>query len=625
MSVFSITQATQELYDYPIIGIDLGTTYSSVCIQSNDKVVIIPNEYGFKSTPTVVAYNTTFLVGEEAKEQALINPMNTFYDLKRLIGKDYFDPNVQKLKKNLPFTLINENNTICIKVLQYKNEGEKIFNIDYIQAKVLTKLKNMASDYLGFPIQHAVITVPIGFNDIQKQATIDIAEIAGLKAVRIISEPNAAAIAYGRDYVTRETNIFVFDFGGGTLDITAMKATKYKFEDLQHSSEVNLGGEDFDFNVVEYLIKYIKDTAKIDLQHNKKAIQILKIEAQKAKEVLSMQNIAHIKIPNLIEGYDFYYSLTKEQFEEVNQVLFERVVSAIKSTFVVNNLQIKDIDEVILVGGSSRIPKVQEIVETIFVNSKIIKDRLQDELVCIGAAIVANSLTKQSKKHYQFVEIMKTQISYGIETFYGQMSIIIPRLSKYPLSLSRFYTTIADYQSKIEIKVFQGENKFTEWNEEIGKFELDGIQKAKKGIPEIQITFALNQNGMLTAQAIDLNTKSSSQETINIKNLVGISYEEISNLRKENEEEEKADEERILSISRLKSYHKDFLNELKQSKFNSALDESQQQEIQEVLNTSSKWLEENRYNPQTSIEEFQNELQNLRNSLNKILRRQSDL
>ncbi|CAK68590.1 unnamed protein product (macronuclear) [Paramecium tetraurelia] len=622
LGLFSITQATEELYDYPIIGIDLGTTYSSVCIFRDDKVEIIPNEYGFKSTPTVVAFNGTFLIGEEAKEQGIINPQNTFYDIKRLTGRTYLDPNVNRVKKGLPFTIMQENDKICIKVSQPRNKSNKIFNIDYIQAKVLTKLKNIASSYLGVPVKNAVISIPIGFNDIQKQATIDIAEIAGLKVVRLISEPNAAVIAYGRDYVTEKTNIFVFDFGGGTLDIAATIVTKQKFEEIDNSSEMNLGGEDFDFNVVKYLVDQIYNSTGMNLTDHKKANQALKIEAQKAKETLSSQEIAHIRISNLIEGYDFQYNLTREKFEEVNQDLFDRVISTINSTFIVSETQIEDIDEVILVGGSSRIPKVQEIVEKRFVHSKIIKDRIQDELVCIGAAILANSLTKQLEKQYRFVEIKRTAISYGVETDKEDMNIIIPRLSRYPLVLSRFYTTIEDYQTGISINIFQGESEFTEYNEKIGNFKLSGIQKATKGVPEIEITFALNQNGMLTATAFDLNTKSSSQLAIQIKNKKRLTQEDIDNLRKENEQEEKLDREKIQTISKLKKYHMQFLNDIKKSKYKYALGESQLYEIKEILNTSSKWLEDNRYKLQTTTQDFQNELQNLKNSLDKILNRQ---
>ncbi|CAK68585.1 unnamed protein product (macronuclear) [Paramecium tetraurelia] len=613
---FSIIHADDKLYDYPVIGIDLGTTYSSVCIQRDDKVEVLANKFGSKTTPTVVALsNDEFIVGEDAKEQAIINPNNTFYDLKRLTGRNYFDPSVQKMKKRQAYSIAEENNRTCIKVDQYGNESNKLFSIDYIQAKVLVYLKQIAHFYLEVPIKNLVITVPISFNNAQKEATIDIAEIAGFNVVRIISEPKAAAIAYGIDNLTQKKIIFVFDFGGGTLDITVVKATKDKFEDLEHQAQPNLGGEDFDQTIVNYFIDYIYKSTRIDIIHNKKAIQVLKTEAQRAKETLSSQKIAHIKISNLIEGYDFNYSLTREKFEELNEEHFNDVIDVINSTFKISNLQIIDIDEVILVGGSSRIPKIQQIIETIFVNSKIIKDRIQDELVCVGAAIYANSLTKEEYQKYQFAEIMKTTISYGVETLGGMMSIIIPKMSKYPLTLSKIYTSVLDYQTRIIIQVFQGENKFTILNQQIGLFELKGIKIAKRGIPEIQVTFSLNYNGLLQVTAFDLDTKSLSQYEIVITNLMRQSKEEIQKQKDESEKEEKIYLERM----------DEFLIEIQQSKYKNQISQAELSEIKLLLDSSSKWLQENQYKADKKITDFEKKQQDLKNSIDAIMNKKRDL
>ncbi|CAD8112102.1 unnamed protein product [Paramecium primaurelia] len=622
----TITLANQVVYGDPIIGIDLGTTYSSVCFQNNYNVEIIPNEKGFKTTPTVVALsNDEFIVGEDAQEQAIINPNNTFYDIKRLTGRSCYHPTVSKAKKNLLYNLTIQNKRIYIEVPKYKNESPKLFSIDQIQAMVLTKLKNQASSYLGQPIKNVVMTVPIGFDDSQKQATIDIAKIAGLNVVKIISEPKAVAIAYGKDKEQGEKNILVFDFGGGTLDITVLKIKKNYIEDISHGSEINLGGEDFDFNLVKYFIEQIKESTKIDIKDNKYAIQALKIEAKKAKEILSSQKIAIIKIKNLIQGYDFNHSITREKFEDLNENLFERTKLTIQSAYDQSNLSKDEIADVILAGGSSRIPKVQQIIENFFTQSKIIKDQIQDELVCVGAAIQANQLTKKGQQSTnRIVEISKTPISFGVEIEGGLMSIIIPKLSKYPLSLSKLYTTIHDYQSTVLISIFQGENKFTILNTQIGEFELTGIQVAKKRIPQIEVTFSLDFNGILQVTAIDLETKSSNNQVI-AKNLLRPTEEEIQNLTKDNEDIQKEEEEKLQSIEKLKIYQNEFLKDLQMSEYKDLLKEIEYDQIIQLLTSSTQWVKMNEHNTKIKKEVFKKELENLQNQINKILNKKRDL
>ncbi|CAD8209049.1 unnamed protein product [Paramecium pentaurelia] len=612
----TITLANQEIQDDPIIGIDLGTTYSSVCFQNNYNVEIIANEKGFKTTPTVVALsNDEFIVGQDAQEQAIINPNNTFYDIKRLTGRQYYHPNVRKTQKNLLYTLTEQNNRIYIEVPKYKDESPKLFSIDQIQAIVLTKLKNQASSYLGQTIKNVVMTVPIGYDDSQKQATIDIAKIAGLNVVQIISEPKAAAIAYKKDIEEREKIIFVFDFGGGTLDITVLKIKKSYIEDISHGSGNNLGGEDFDFNLVKYFIEQIKESTNIDIMDNKNAIQALKIEAQKAKEILSSQKIAFIKIKNLIQGYDFNHSITREKFEDLNDNLFERTLLTIQSAYDESNLQKDEIAEVILAGGSSRIPKVQQIIENFFTYSKIIKDQISDELVCVGAAIYANQLTKKGQESTnRFVEISKTPISFGLEVEGRLMSIIIPKLSKYPLSLSKLYTTAQDYQSKVLISIFQGENKSVIQNTQIGEFELIGIQVAKKWIPQIEVTFSIDFNGILKVTAVDLETKRSNNQII-AKNLLRPTDEEIQKQIKDNEDIEK--EEKLKSIENLKIYQNISLKNLQTSKIKDLLNQIEYDFMISLITSSTHWVTMNEHNTNIKKEGFEKELENLKNEIKK--------
>lgn len=601
------------------VGIDLGTTYSCVAVWKLDRADVVANDQGNRTTPSYVAFTEAErFIGDEAKSQAASNPQNTIFDAKRLIGRYMKDPSLQKDLQHFPFVVNADKDDKPMIQASYKGKKE-LFKPEQISAMVLTKMKNIAEAYLGKPVKNAVITVPAYFNDAQRQATKDAGTIAGLNVLRIINEPTAAALAYGLNDQGQEKKILIFDLGGGTFDVSLLELDGGMFEVLATSGDTHLGGEDFDSLLVEHFCKEIKKKMKKDISKNDRALRRLRTNCEKVKRTLSAVTETTIEVDGLVDGKDFSAKINRAKFESLCMDLFKKTLEPVKQVLKDAQVPKEDIDDVVLVGGSTRIPKVQAILSDFFDGKELSRSINPDEAVACGAAAQAFILSGNVEESNHLAEVLLsdvTPLSLGIETVGGRMSVIIERNSPVPAQKTNPYSTVQDNQEEMRVKVYEGEGKNTADNNLLGEFLLQGIPPMPKGEPDVEVTFEVDANGILNATAVEKST--GKRQNITIKNVSRMTTQEINALAEVSEKlvrDDVANKARSDAKVELEEFCYDTQEQLEED---DNLSEDSKGKIDDAVNVALNWVDRNQAAPQ---EDYEKKLKELKKKVATLMSR----